>query len=181
MNRCDTSAVHRYSLKLANYHDTAALTQEMDFVRRCITADSFAIDIGANHGVYSLTIAKVASAGAVWAFEPASLTADLLETSKNVNEFHHMTVCREAVSDKPGVADFVIEGAASELNHLVFDGATGGKPTEKVQLTTLDDCMQQYAWTRMDFIKIDAEGAELQILEGAKLFFAELSPLVMFE
>ena len=154
----------------------------MDFVRRFITADSFAIDIGANHGVYSLTMAKIASAGAVWAFEPASLTADLLETSKNVNSFENMTVCRAAVSDKSGdVAEFVIEGAASEMNHLVFDGTSGGKPTEQVQLTTLDECMHQYGWTRIDFIKIDAEGAELQIIAGAKRFFADMSPLVMFE
>jgi hypothetical protein len=53
------------------------------FVRHCLTAESLAIDIGANHGVFCLPMAQIARNGSVRAFEPASTTADLLETSRN--------------------------------------------------------------------------------------------------
>ena len=62
-----------------------------------------------------------------------------------------------------------------------MDGSDQGKNTELVQLTTLDECIQQFSWTRMDFIKIDAEGAELHVIRGGKTFFSTFSPLVMFE
>ena len=51
----------------------------------------------------------------------------------------------------------------------------------QVAVTTLDDCMEKYSWVRMDFIKIDAEGAEKNIIRGGLRFFELLSPLVMFE
>jgi hypothetical protein len=67
---------------------------ENAFVRRCLTAESSAIDIGANHGVFCLPMAQIARDGSVWAFEPASITADLLETSRNANQLHNLVVCR---------------------------------------------------------------------------------------
>jgi len=129
-------------------------------------------------------MAKIAHAGKVWAFEPSSSTADLLETSEHANELHNLHVCRVAVSDAVGVAKFLIADEGSEFNHLVgMDNnlAGHGEKTEQVQITTLDECMRKFAWERMDFIKIDAEGAELQIIQGGKQFFEQLSPLVMFE
>ena len=44
------------------------------FVLHCLTAESLAIDIGANHGVFCLPMAQIARNGSVWAFEPASTT-----------------------------------------------------------------------------------------------------------
>ena len=157
---------------------------ETEFVRRCLTPESYAVDIGANHGVFALPMAKIASSGRVWAFEPASTTADLIETSRNANELHNLTVCRAAVSDTVGVARFTIADAGSEYNHLVLDSEehpSQGCRSEEVQVTTLDECMRRFAWQRIDLIKIDAEGAELQIVLGGKHFFAAMSPLVMFE
>ena len=130
---------------------------ELAFVRRCLTRDAQCVDIGANHGVYCLHMAKTACEGGVWAFEPASHTADLLETSKSANVLDSLHVCRAAVSDASGTARFVIEAGGSEYNHLLIDGSSEEKDTELVKLTTLDECVQQFSWTRMDFIKIDAE------------------------
>ena len=83
---------------------------ELAFVQRCLTRDARCVDIGANHGVYCLNMAKSACEGGVWAFEPASRTADLLETAKNANGLDSLHVCRAAVSDEPGTAEFVLEG-----------------------------------------------------------------------
>jgi hypothetical protein len=97
-----------------------------------------------------------------------------------------MCVCRAALSDTTGVAQFVMAAGGPEYNHLVLDGVAEaesgrGQRTEKVRLTTLDECMKEYGWQRIDFLKIDAEGAELNIIQGGRQFFEQLSPLVMFE
>ncbi len=83
-----------------------------------------------------------------------------------------------AVSDREGRGT-LIGGAHSELGHLQRgqDIGTG----ESVTLVTLDACRARLGLRDIAFIKIDAEGAEAEIIEGGRRFFAEESPLVMFE
>jgi hypothetical protein len=54
-------------------------------------------------------------------------------------------------------------------------------PSELVEITTLDECMKLFNWDKIDFIKIDAEGEEENIIQGGLDFFKIKSPLVMFE
>ena len=113
---------------------------ELMFVRSCLEPNANAIDIGANHGVYCLSMASaVQKGGKVWAFEPSSDTADLLETSRNINAFQHLTVLREAVSHTPGTLQFSV--GQGELNHLISEQDGAHVQTEEVSVTTLDICM----------------------------------------
>jgi hypothetical protein len=50
-----------------------------------------------------------------------------------------------------------------------------------VRVSTLDECREQLGWRDIAFVKIDAEGEELNIMTGGKRFFAEQSPLVQYE
>src|SRR5262249_49592470 len=80
------------------------------------------------------------------------------------------------LSDREGTARLrVFE--QTELNRLADDGDAG----EEVALTTLDAELERHGFGAIDFIKIDAEGEEVNIMRGGKRFFAEQSPLVMFE
>lgn len=153
---------------------------EIRFVRRLLTPGANAIDIGANHGVYTLSMAKIVGPGGqIWAFEPASGVSRLLEQSIQINEFDHVVLDRRAVSDHAGNASMAVS-AASELNTLSLGSAALGA-TEVVGLTTLDECLVKYQWRDIDFLKIDAEGEEARILQAGVRFFNELSPLVMYE
>src|SRR5438105_44340 len=61
---------------------------EIRFLRRLIQPGQKAIDIGANVGVYALTLARlVGPTGRIWAFEPASATANLLAAGVAANNF----------------------------------------------------------------------------------------------
>jgi FkbM family methyltransferase len=153
---------------------------EIRFVRRLLQPGGRVIDIGANHGVYTLSMAKaLGPGGQVWAFEPASLVAGLLERSLAINGFEHVVVERSAVSDRVGQARLAVS-MNSELNTLALD-ASAASATETVPLTTLDDGMARYGWRGIDLVKIDAEGEEDRILRGGSRFLAELSPLVLYE
>ena len=153
---------------------------EISFVRQILPPGSKAIDIGANFGVYTLSMARcVGPQGRVWAYEPASSTADALTASVALNGFSQVSVERCAVSSAPGVAQLQLQDNA-ELNALVRNVAAGVR-TETVPLVTLDDEMNRHDWAGLAFIKIDAEGEEVNIIQGAHRFLAELSPLVQFE
>jgi FkbM family methyltransferase len=138
------------------------------------------IDIGANYGVYTLSIAKtVGLQGRVWAFEPSSRTAKFLAESIAVNQFSQVVLEQSALSSESGVGKLSMQ-SNSELNALVRDESSNS-PSETITLLTLDDCLEKYDWQSIDFIKIDAEGEEANILRGGSRFFAEQSPLVQYE
>lgn len=153
---------------------------EIRFVRTALQAGEQAIDIGANVGVYALSMAlKVGAEGRVWAFEPTPATADLLEESIALNGFAQTIVDRRAVSDRVGECTFVVH-PEPELNGLLRSGMTDGTRLQ-VPLTTLDVAAQEHGWHRIDFVKIDAEGEEAAIVRGGAAFFDRFSPLVQFE
>ncbi|HEX2830740.1 MAG TPA: FkbM family methyltransferase [Burkholderiales bacterium] len=153
---------------------------EIRFVRVLLEPGDRALDIGANYGVYTLSMAHaVGPAGHVWAFEPASHPADFLELSIAENGFPNVTLDRRAVSNAPGTAQLAVQ-ARSELNALVR-GDAAATASETVRLTSLDECLEMYAWDDIGFVKIDAEGEEANIVAGGRRFFDALSPLVQYE
>ena len=153
---------------------------EIKFLRRLLQPGQRVIDIGANYGVYALSMAQtVGPTGCVWAFEPSSSTAKLLEEGIAANGFTQVLLEQSALSSTSGNAQLSLN-ENSELNALV----RGNPPTtasETVPVVTLDECMERYRWQNIDFVKIDAEGEEANILKGGERFFAELSPLVQYE
>lgn len=153
---------------------------EIKFLRRLLQPGQKVIDIGANYGVYTLSMAQtVGPTGCVWAFEPASSTARLLAEGIAVNGFAQIVLERSALSSTCGTAQLALN-KNSELNALVHDKPSTSA-SETVPLTTLDECLERYGWRDIEFMKIDAEGEEVNILRGGERFFAELSPLIQYE
>jgi FkbM family methyltransferase len=134
-----------------------------------------AIDIGANLGIYSLTMARLVAPGPVFAYEPASETRALLERSRELNEASNLEIIPAALSDDRRHGHLAF-GVSSELNKLADSGAG-----EEVEITNLDLEEKARGWLAPDFIKIDAEGEEERVLAGGARLFARHSPLVMFE
>ena len=153
---------------------------EVKFLRRLLQPGQKVIDIGANYGVYALSMARtVGPTGRLWAFEPASSTAEYLAAGIEANGFLHVSLERCALSDRIGTVELSLN-PHSELNALL-DGGSGDGAHETVALTTLDDCHNRFNWQDIAFVKIDAEGEEARILKGGARFLAEQSPLVEYE
>lgn len=153
---------------------------EIKFLRRLLQPGQRVIDVGANYGVYTLSMAKtIGPTGSVWAFEPASSTAALLAEGIASNQFSQVVLVQSALSSACGTAQLSLNDQ-SEMNSLVRTEHSVTK-TETVSLATLDECMHRYDWRDIAFMKIDAEGEETNIIKGGLRFFAELSPLIQYE
>jgi len=154
---------------------------EIKFVREYIQPEMKVLDIGANYGLYSTAIAKKLDGdGHLWCFEPTPNTAKALRATLKKNSYEPVVDVIEAgLSDHNGQATFFMSPNA-ELNSL---SAEASSKTEEqiIELLTLDHCMKEFKWPAIDFIKLDAEGEELKILEGGTEFFKTNAPLVMFE
>lgn len=151
---------------------------EIRFARQLLPAGGHALDIGANFGVYAVALARAAGPrGRVWACEPTPATADVLAQTIALEGLAQLQLLRCAVSDRGGTARLRV-GAQPELNALA---AADGPDTLAVPAATLDELAREHGWPDLDFVKIDAEGHELQVIEGGLAFFGTQSPLVMFE
>jgi FkbM family methyltransferase len=150
--------------------------KEITFLSNWLKPGMTVLDIGANLGVYSLPMARlVGPNGQVYAYEPGSEARRLLTMSKTLNGFENLRLVDAALSDSEREGHLV-SGASSELSSL-----QGSGPGERVRITSLDAEQTRRAWGNIDFIKIDAEGEEERIIQGANHFLAEHSPLIMFE
>ncbi|MGH0030063.1 MAG: FkbM family methyltransferase [Myxococcota bacterium] len=127
--------------------------------------DTF-VDVGANVGYYTLLAAQsVGPEGRVVAFEPDPESADLLERNVRLNGFDHVVIERKAVSNAPGSIRLYL-APENKGDHRIYDD--GERESIEVEAVTLDDYFAEPGGghRRVDFVKVDVQGADLAVLEG---------------
>ncbi len=151
---------------------------EIRFVRHLARPGMKMLDIGANYGVYTLTMSRgVGPSGAVCAVEPTPETAAYLQKSMRLNRLQNVRLVRSALSNRSGEATFYCS-PQSELNTL---RQRPYSTPQKVHLLTLDQCLAMNGWRQLDFIKLDAEGEESHIIEGGTKSLKSHQPLIQME
>jgi len=148
---------------------------EADKVRRFAAAISGArvvYDIGANVGYYSVLASRVLGCpGQVVAFEPDPQNIAFLRRHLEMNAIENIRVVEAAVSDRCGEAMFQQE-ASRYMGALRQSGAL------LVRTLSVDDLVSSGKFPSPDVIKIDVEGAEQQVLLGAKQTLRSCHPLL---
>jgi len=153
---------------------------EMEFWRSQIQPGMTVIDVGANVGVYTFSAAqRVGNRGKVLAVEPFSGCIRCLEQTCQINQLDWVKICAGAASNQLGSAYLSLQGA-NELNEIVSSESAAGK-LEKVACFTLDSLLDLHHLTQVDWLKIDAEGHEMQVLEGANRLLADFKPGIIYE
>lgn len=157
---------------------------EEGFIRRHLRAGDTAIDVGANIGFFSVSMAaRVGATGRVFAFEPLPRNAALLERSIRENAFEtRITLEIAAVGEEPGQLELISPVVTNNWGGPYLRiGNTPIPPDHEVQavaIVKLDD----YPFHRpISFIKLDAEGAELLALRGARRLLMEDRPTILAE
>jgi FkbM family methyltransferase len=159
-------------------------SNELEFVRRTVKPGQTALDIGANIGVFTITMGSlVGPTGRVYAFEPLEAQAALLERSIAENNFADRVVLeRAALSDKAGTALLISalksnNGGGAYLKHRTELVPAGHKASD-VKVITLD----AYPVKRpVSFVKIDIEGAEPLAFRGGRTVLQEDRPVILSE
>jgi FkbM family methyltransferase len=136
-------------------------------------------DVGANIGAFTLmAAARVGDRGTVHSFEPHPVNAARLQRNVELNGFGHVVIHRVAVSDRGGEA--VLHVPAGELAWGSLSRHEAGGDALAVQLCPLDSVFAE-AGVRVDALKVDVEGHELEAFRGAARTIEEQAPVVMFE
>lgn len=148
--------------------------------------DSVIFDVGGNTGTMSLLFAKKSPQGVVHAFEPTNYAfakfVRNLELNPELDKRIKLTQCFVSSESKN---DHNIEAFSSwpintkDKTHSIHCGVA--KPANDVPAITLDKYCEDAKIDRLDIIKIDTDGHEMQVLQGAKKTFRRLKPRVIFE
>jgi FkbM family methyltransferase len=156
---------------------------EMELWRTQIRPDMTVIDVGANVGVYTFSAAqRVGETGKVIAIEPFKACVNCLQETSRINQLPWVKIYEAAASDYCGSAKLSLHNA-SELNEVISDNSPNYDlaNTVTIQCLTLDSLIETENLTRVDWLKIDAEGHEIKVLQGAERLLTEFKPNIIYE
>ncbi len=148
------------------------------FGHRLLKPGDIALDIGANQGIYCCAFAAaVGPTGRVVAVEPIPRQAQRLRSNIQINGFTNCAVIQKAISDRDGVATLGL--AQGDTSASIMDAGKG--ESIEVETTSVDDIVKTMQLPRVDFIKLDVEGAELLALQGAVNTLEKFHPTLSIE
>jgi FkbM family methyltransferase len=153
------------------------VTQAID---RTVVPGMTVADIGAQSGFYTLLLSKrVGTQGQVTAFEPLPANYRLLEENLRLNKIENVLVRREAIADYSGALSFQFPSDEPSLvaGPLLPEDNTG---TFDVACVSLDDFIARQQIS-LDLIKMDVEGAEGSVLDGAMKTLQQFHPILIIE
>jgi len=145
---------------------------ELAFVQKFLQPGMTVLDIGAHQGLYSLVASRrVGRSGRVFSFEPSPRERRALRLNLAINFSRNVTVEALALGSQETTADlYVVQGNQTGCNSLRPPDVYSSTLPIRVQVTTLDQWLSQLGISSIDFIKLDVEGAELDVLKGASTF-----------
>lgn len=170
------------SRELAVYgcHEKNSTQQTKSILRPGMTV----LEVGANIGYYALMEAKiVGNQGKVFAFEPSPYNFNLLQANIELNGYRNIETFPKAIGDKEGRAMFYVAGRSNLSGFIKRDDMAsmyrGGKEdVVEVEVVRLDNFLRD---KKVDFIRMDVEGFETEILKGMeKTLSSKSAPAYFF-
>ncbi len=151
--------------------------QMINFVKKYLKPNSVILDVGANIGATSAIFSVLVENAQIYSLEPGPKNFEFLQTNMRENGFKN-------------VKSFML-GAGEKKEELLFhensawgyfdNNRESGAFSSRVPVVTLDEFVEIERIEQVDFVKIDVEGFEPQVLEGMKEVIKRFNPKIMFE
>jgi len=155
---------------------TKALKNELKEGMTCL-------DIGANIGYYATMESKiVGKSGRVIAIEPSPKTFSYLKRNMELQKISNFEVHNFAIGDMDGEVNFLSHNK-SNLSMVVQEGhkIPQGSELSTIHATTVDKFVEELKLKKLDLIRMDVEGFEFEILNGAKKTVSKYEPMIQLE
>ena len=161
-----------------HYHER----YEADLVQRLLTGDDVFWDVGANVGYFTLVAATALdNRGQIVAFEPGKNAYERLTENLALNPYQNIQTFPVAVSDREGEAVLHLAGDIADSSASLYPTAQAQAGQEVCRTVALDHWLESEGLRPPDLIKLDAEGAELAVLQGAQKLIHDSPPLWLME
>ena len=158
---------------------------EFAFLDRVLRPGMVFVDVGANDGYYTLFAARrVGPSGRVVAAEPSSRERAHLQRNLGRNGLDNVSVVPAAIGAAAGLADLHlahgVHAGHNTLGSFAHDDVVRAS-LERVPIEPLDAVIARLGLARVDFVKIDVEGAEASVIAGAATVLSSMRPLMLLE
>ncbi len=154
--------------------------------RRLIPGEGIVLDVGAHAGQYAKIFSALASRGQVYAFEPGSYARSILRIALWLNRRRNVAVLPIGLGAREGTE--ILTLPVKRRGSYGFGLAHFGTETrfqtverEVVAVTSIDRVVEALGLTRLDFIKADIEGWELQMVRGGVAAIRRFRPVMLLE
>ena len=139
-------------------------TEDKKFLEQVVKPGGFVVDVGANIGVLTIQAAKmVGKGGRVISIEPNPQVVHFCRENVKLNGLENVTVFQTALGAKEGVTFFNCD-PCDDRSRVIEKGGQGGV---EVPISRLDKIMEAEPTREIDLLKVDVEGYEFVVLEGA--------------
>jgi len=186
VKKTTTLLIGKHEYQLAFDDNYLADTQEsfepemVKLFESLISKEDYVMDIGANIGCTAILFADLASK--VYAFEAAPSTYKLLSENIALSKLPAVETFNIGLGEAPGETTLTFS-ADNRSGGFVSDQtqANAGHIVEHISINTIDNLAKTLQLKRLDFIKIDVEGFELKVINGAKEVLNTYQPIVVLE
>jgi FkbM family methyltransferase len=156
--------------------------QMIALIEKLLRPSDVFVDLGANEGYFSIMAAPLVPSGRVFAVEPQPALREVLLENVKSNLAGNVTVSTLAISDQSGEARLFLRSSINNMGSRLNVPFKVGFGSELVQTCTLADFCRELAIDRARLLKVDCEGAEIQIINGSgDLFFRHAFDVVALE
>jgi len=151
------------------------IVKEYNKLLNFIKKDSVVIDIGAQIGVFSVYAGKLANEGVVFCYEPFEENFNMLEKNISLNKLDNVRVFKLGVAGRRGNRKLIISNENTG-GHGFYEDGEG----VDVRVITLKDIFEDNKIGQCDFLKMDCEGAEYEILMSTpKKYLEKIKSITM--
>ena len=155
-------------------------------IKKILKPGSIAIDVGANIGIHTLVMSnKIGRNGKVLAVEPQPEILERLKSNISLNNIKNIQVLPIALSSKPGKV--ILYTHSDKYNNKAqssfYKNHAENNLTRKIRVSvkTIDQIINDEKLKKVDFIKIDTEGNDFNVLKGAEKTICNHKPFIVFE
>jgi FkbM family methyltransferase len=149
-------------------------------------SDPVIFDIGANIGTFTTWMAKFYPKGKIYAFEPQRIVFQMLCGNMSINNHDNVYAMNMGLGDENTTIEFFepdytqkVDYGTFSLVEKVIDKTTNNLSV--VDISTLDSFMSKHKIEKVDLLKIDVEGMDIQVLRGAKETIQRCKPAIFIE
>lgn len=152
-----------------------------DFILKIIKDGDTVFDIGANAGYYSIFLAKNFKKAKICAFEPIPKTFEALKKNISLNKLKNIKAFNFGFDSKEGEVPFYYYKAGSgNASEKILNKAEKNIAV-RCKVMKIDDFVKKQNIKKIDFIKCDVEGAELNVFKGGEKVLGRFRPIIMVE
>jgi len=176
--------------KILFWEDRGCTFEFSHIFKHIIQSSSTFFDVGANIGYYSLLAKSLNPSIDVFSFEPSKGPNFFLRQNIKLNHFDSIHIIEKAVGSEPGAIEFYEEKNpkyayqkyhASGIGNTANTWGINNFLKYQVELTTLDHISNEFELKQLDLIKIDTEGTENFVFQGAKETIERFKPIIICE